>query len=185
MDPTVPRTAFPVKNPLAHSHGWSVELTCSTCRKTARPAVSGWVPRYEMRFGNTPTIYATLHCAHCGSDLKAEAGTKLVELFSPVAIPAENRLLLVLFFTATLLPMVLGVVVMVGIGLNWWSAQTFFWLALLPLFIGPMIFWFNRRVAALKERCACSLPDYEFMGMLGRSYCHRCRNCGNLLRLRD
>lgn len=185
MDPTVPPLGATIKNPLAHAHGWSVELFCATCQKQAMPKVTGWVPNFEMHFGNTPTIYSTLHCANCGSDLKAEAGEKLVELFAPVAIPAENRLLIVLFIAAIVLPLALVLLVMMGVWLGWWPAQSSSWLALLPVLVGPLIFWFNRRVAALKEKCACALPDYEFMGMLGRSYCHRCRNCGNLLRLRD
>jgi len=186
MDPITSPIGVTVKNPLALSHGWSLELTCPTCQKRAKPRVTGWVPSHELHFGNTPTIYSTLHCGHCGTDLKAAAGDQLVELFSPVAIPAENRLLLFLFVAALAgLPIGFCLFLALGIWLEWWSSAAFQWLALFPVLAGPLIIWFNRRVATLRQKCPCSQPDFEFMGMLGRSYCHRCRNCGDLLRLRD
>jgi hypothetical protein len=58
-------------------------------------------------------------------------------------------------------------------------------LMLLPVFVAPLALWFNWRDASLRSRCQCGKPEYELLGLLGRSYCYRCRSCGQPLLFRD
>ena len=50
---------------------------------------------------------------------------------------------------------------------------------------GPVAVWFRWRIRRLRSACPCGTPRNRFMGMLGRTYCLRCSNCGRLLRFRD
>ena len=162
------------------NHGWEVELECTACGYRGLPDYKGWTPGYPMSFGSTPTIFADLECPACGRDLETEAGAKLGELFSPVEIPRANRRLLALFILLSAALVAASTVILVLTG----NA-----LGVIPLFfLIPMLAFipvFNRRIAALRQRCDCGDPDYVFMGMLGRAYCFRCSSCGKLLKLRD
>jgi len=174
------------RDTLRLSHGWSLELTCPTCGKTSVPKVNGWTPSFEVHFGDVPTIYAQIHCPTCGTNLKKEAGEKLVQTFSPITIPSENRDAIALFlFLVAVLPFLVMGGWALGAYLGWWQGLPGYLVAFLPLFTVPAIYWFNNKVHKITEKCECGQPDYEFMGMLGRTYCHRCRKCGRLLRLSD
>ncbi len=165
---------------MEHKHGWEVELECPACGYGGLPRYKGWAPRYPVAFGTTPTIFAQLECPSCGRDLEPEAGAKLVELFSQVDIPRANRRLLMVFALAAAVLVAASALVF---------AFTRSVLGIIPLLLlTPMLASipiFNRKIASLRQRCDCGEPDYIFMGMLGRSYCFRCSNCGRLLRLRD
>jgi hypothetical protein len=168
---------------LAHEHGWEVPLTCPRCGVEAEPACRGWAPNHAIHFGKTPTVFMNVSCAGCGADLRGAAGNKLVELFGDVATNATNRWLiaaLVIYFLL-ILPLLLWAAIRfpAARGLEGLIAVGH------VLLIHPIMLWFNHRVAALRQSCACGKPRYKFLGMLGRSYCYRCSTCGQLLRLRD
>jgi hypothetical protein len=171
---------------LRHRHGWAVELTCPACGVTAVPAMNGWTPSLAVNFGNTPTVYANLRCPSCGADLRGEAGEKLVELFAGVPTPPANRRLLAGFVARLVgVMLVLMAGLYLGVHVGWWGYQAFQALTLLPMLVMPLILWLNWRIASLRFLCECGKPDYDFMGLLGRSYCYRCHSCGRPLRLRD
>jgi predicted RNA-binding Zn-ribbon protein involved in translation (DUF1610 family) len=161
-------------------HGWGVELECTACGHSGPPEYKGWTPRYPTSFGSTPTIFADLECPSCGRSLEAEAGEKLVEMFSDVDIPSANRRLLVAL-TLCMVGLAAAAAILLAVTGSLWGAAPLFllipMLALIPVF--------NRRIASLRQDCDCGNPDYVFMGMLGRTYCFRCASCGRLLRLRD
>jgi hypothetical protein len=164
---------------LEHQHGWEVELRCPGCGTTALPVFEGWTPSSAIQFGRTPTIYAQLHCAHCGLDLKETTGQKLAELFGDLAIPPAALRLLAFF----ILFMVLWTGAMTWSIVGRWRHPQ---ILLLPLILlGPLRIYVNWKVHSLRTHCGCGAPDYKFMGLLGRSYCYRCSSCGSLLRLRD
>jgi hypothetical protein len=165
---------------LEHKHGWKVELECPECGFHGVPEYCGWTPIYTMSLGKTPTIYAILRCPVCGRDLKPEAASKLVELFSDVGIPRANRRALAGFLLFTAGMVIVAILLSVFCGGLWWITPL---ILLTPL--GILIPIFNKRIASMRTVCACGSPDYIFMGMLARTYCFRCSNCGRLLRLRD
>ncbi len=171
---------------MQHQHGWQVELECSKCAWSGIPVYNGWKPGLAMNFGQKPTIYADLNCPECGSELKNEAGKKLVELFTEISITGINKRLLIGFIAILIgLLSILGVGIYVGIHFGWWGRSAFTGLALLPALIGPMIIYFNYKIASIRKNCQCGKPDYIFMGLLGRTSCYRCSSCGKLLRVRD
>ena len=161
-------------------HGWEVELECSACGHCGLPEYKGWTPRYSISFGTTPTVFADLGCPACGRDLKPEAGDKLVEMFSQVEIPRANRRLLMGYFLLTTALVAASAVIYAVTGSAYSAIPLFFLIPMLALI--PV---FNRKIASLRQDCACGAPDFIFMGLLGRSYCLRCASCGRLLRLRD
>jgi len=165
---------------LEHKHGWEVELECGQCGYRGMPTYTGWTPKYATGFGKSPTIFAVLKCARCGSDLEAEASSKLVKMFSEVEIPHANRRILVSFMVYALAMAVVAVLVAIFAGGLWWLVPL---LLLTPSCM--LIPLFNKRVASIRATCECGDADYIFMGMLGRAYCFRCSNCGRLLKLRD
>ena len=167
-------------------HDWQTALTCTGCGASAVPIYDGWTPKHEIAFGSTPVIYARLHCPQCGKDLRREAGEKLVALFSPVPPPVRNRRILMGFIGLMVgLPLVLCIALFAGVKMGYWGYRAFQGLTFLPILIAPAILLFNWQVNAIRRTCDCDAPDYRFMGMLGRSYCHRCATCGKLLRIRD
>lgn len=171
---------------LQHEHGWEVELQCPVCGTIAVPRFGGWTPSSTINFGNRATVYANLNCPRCGADVKEAAGTKLVELFADVSIPARNRrvtmLFIVLVVGATLLPLAWMFLCRL---MGWRRFESpLLWTPLIAL-LSPTIMWFNWQIHSIRYRCDCGKPEYKFMGLLGRSYCYRCSTCGKLLRLRD
>jgi hypothetical protein len=164
-------------------HGWDVELQCPKCGAVAVPEFTGWTPTHAIGLGDKPVIYANLKCTRCSRDLRLAAGEKLVELFSKISIPRQNKRLIVTLIAYTLV-IVSGMIASEFMFPGW---QRWTWLLLAPLIalIHPLAMWFNHRIASIRKQCECGAPDYQFMGMLGRSYCHRCSSCGKLLRLRD
>lgn len=161
---------------MQHKHGWEVELECPTCSHSGIPNYDGWKPTSTIKFGNKSTIYALLKCSHCGYDLREEAGKKLAEMFSEIAIPTWNRQLIIWFIVAGIA--MLAVLYVGKFMIGDWAYIAFIFLPLLIMF-------FNYRVASIRSRCECGNPHYVFMGLLGRTYCYRCSSCGRLLRLRD
>lgn len=162
---------------LVLKHGWEVDLKCPECGCLGKPKYSGWTPSYAMKFGSAPVIYANLTCDKCGGNLKDTAGKKLVELFSKVPVSVENKRILFWFiFVIAAIPIAL---------ISIFGSKAFMSFVFIPVLIFPAIMFFNYKVASLHTRCECGRPDYVFMGMLGRSYCHRCSSCGKLLRSRD
>ena len=143
------------------------------------PHFLGWTPKSAVGFGAQPTIYAVLACPKCAGSLKETAGKKLVELFEPVSVPSSNtRSITVFVVTATTL-IALGLLILPA-----W--RTWAWLSVIPLIsLRPLLIWFNYQTTSLRHHCPCGDPQYKFMGLLGRSYCHRCSTCGKLLRVRD
>ena len=163
---------------LKQPHGWEVELTCPRCGSTVIPNFLSWTPNFAIALGNTPTIYADIACRNCGFSLKTVAGEKLVELFAPVSVPRANKRAMIVF--------TVGVVLLVVVGLVLPAWRAWAWLSVIPLAaIRPLMLWFDYRVTTLRESCACGRSKYKFMGLLGRSMCYRCSNCGRLLRLRN
>ena len=84
-----------------------------------------------------------------------------------------------------LIPLLFAAAVWLGVPNGRWGGWAFSLLALLALFSGPAVMWCNYRIHSIRHECECGKPDYLFMGLLGRSSCHRCSSCGKLLRLRD
>jgi hypothetical protein len=164
---------------LRHEHGWEVELTCPQCGHTGLPRYEGWKPNLAGGFGKTPTIFANLACTKCGRDLRRAAGEQLVATFSRIAVPKGNKRLLVWFVIAVLLIVSLPIVAQFTLRPGFHVAS-FGVILVLPLIIAV-----NYRIASMRKRCPCGVPEYVFMGMLGRTYCYRCSTCGRLLRLRD
>lgn len=158
-------------------HGWTVELTCPKCGKNAIPLYEGWKPNYEMNFFQKSTVYADLKCPACGADLRETAAGKLKELFLNVPLEAQNKKVL----SGFILLIVLIPLLLVAI----FGKKGFFVFPFMAIFIGPAILYFNYKIAILRKKCECGRPDYVFMGLLGRSYCHRCSSCGRLMRTRD
>ncbi len=159
------------------NHGWEEELDCPQCQKKVKPIYQGWVPNNKMNFGNTPTIFANITCPGCNLSLREQAGRKLVELFSSVPLPQNNKKLIVNFS----IYMVVLVTFLI-IALQVWKINLAPFSILLIL---PAIFYFNYKIALARKQCQCGKPNYIFMGLLGRSYCHKCLSCGKLLRSRD
>lgn len=157
-------------------HGWDVPLKCLGCGYEGNPEYQGWTPSMEMTFGSQAKIYANLVCPECKKTLKEEAGQKLAELFSEIKVPSVNKKIMVGFILFLISPILFGII---------FGFKGF--LIFLPMLIllGPAIMFLNYRIASIRYQCECGKPDYIFMGLLGRSYCHRCANCGKLLRLRD
>jgi hypothetical protein len=161
---------------MTHTHAWDVPLACSRCGYEGPVNYQGFRPNLAVNWGQRPTIYALVSCTSCGKDLRAEAGDALVALFKQVKMQRGNRRLISqgLVGLAALLTVVL-------LGSAWLGSAMVGLLGLL----GPLIMFFNYRVAALRYHCGCAEPAPKFMGLLGRSYCYRCSHCGNLIRLRD
>ena len=167
-------------------HGWQVELQCSQCGHCGVPAYDGWTPSRAITLGNSPLIYANVSCSECGKDLKQEGGEKLVELFSGIAVPGRNKVLIAWFVACMAgISLILVACIHLGIRAGFWGRQAFAGLPLMAIAIGPAIMYFNYKVASIRMTCDCGSPDYILMGLLGRSYCHRCSSCGRLLRMRD
>jgi hypothetical protein len=165
-----------VKKAMLQIHGWEVALECPCCGHEGLPEYRGWEPNLSIRVGSTPTVFALTYCTHCNGDLRKVAGKKLVEMFSGVQIPTQNKKIMATF--STVLVALLALVILGDHFLGVWS------LALMGL-LGPAIVLFSYRISLLRHRCSCCNPDYTFMGMLGRSCCYRCSACGSLRRLRD
>lgn len=173
------------KEMLTHKHGWEAPLKCSKCGHDGEPEFRGWEPGRSSS-GETPGIFAEVFCTDCGTSLKNEAGAKLKELFSKTEIPAANANAVKIFLAVfLLLPLVVAGALFMGVRAGYWNYHIFMIMPGFALLIGPMIMWMNYRIASLRNSCECGAPDYLFMGMLGRSYCFRCANCGRVLRLRD
>jgi len=171
---------------LEHKHGWEIPVVCLQCGREGVPRYDDWTPSAAVHFGNTPTIYAELFCKECGKNLREEAGSELVRLFSRLSTDRVNkRVVWQVVFVLAVIPLLVSAVVWFGVHRGLWGAWAFSLLSLLTLLIAPMIMWFNYQIAAIRHRCPCGSPDYIFLGLLGRSYCYRCSNCGRLLRLRD
>ena len=176
---------------LLHEHGWQIELECSQCGHVGLPKYDGWTPKRHIRFRKKPTIYANVACPECSKDLKKEAGNKLVELFSDLPIPPQNKRLIYGFVLAVFgLPLVLFGVVFGGVAAGWWDSSTFLWLSFLCLAVPPTIllfgsFLFTYKLASIRHACECGEPKYLFMGRLGHSRCYSCSTCGRLLRVQD
>ena len=100
-------------------------------------------------------------------------------MFSDIAVPKENKRLLVWFVIAVLLIVTLPIVAQVVLRPGFHVASFGVILVL------PLIFAVNYSIASTRKRCPCGVPNYIFMGMLARTYCYRCSTCGRLLRLRD
>ena len=171
---------------LEHKHGWEVSLICTQCGHDGVPRYDDWTPSAAIHFGDTPTIYAQLFCNQCGKSLTAEAGTELVRMFSGMSTDHVNkRIIGQMIVVLAVVPLLATAILWFGVHQGLWGAWAFSLLSLLTLLIAPMIMWFNYKIAAIRHRCPCGRPDYILMGLLGRSYCYRCANCGRLLRLRD
>jgi len=162
---------------LMHEHGWEVPLRCGRCGTDSVPNFHAWTPSQVINFGNKPTIYANLECPKCSESMKEIAGEKLVEMFAGATTPARFKLLVALFIAACV-----GVPALFLLLPRTWRMYL-----MIPFFLllAPTIHLFNWQVHSPRFRCDCGDPAYKFMGMLGRSYCYRCSNCGRLLRLRD
>ena len=157
-------------------HGWDVELTCAKCGHVGIPKYDGWQSKHSIAFGRTAVVYALVSCPDCGRSLESEAAEWLVETFPPVRTHPACRRLLIGFVLVFVLATVYTITV----------ATTDFYTGFPALLLlMPLIPVLNYRIASLRFRCACGRPRYIFMGLLGRSYCHRCSTCGRLLRLRD
>lgn len=174
------------KEALQLKHGWQVELQCSQCSHCGVPAYEGWTSSRAITVENSPLIYANISCPECGKNLKQEGGEKLVELFSGIAVPGRNKELIA-WFLAYMggISLISAACIYLGIQAGFWSRQAFAFLSLMAIAIVPAIMYFNYKVASIRMICDCGSPDYIFMGLLGRSYCHRCSSCGRLLRMRD
>ena len=162
---------------MKHEHDWEVALRCDRCGADVVPIFRGWTPSLAINLRNKPTIYADLECPRCGEHMKEIAGKKLVEMFADETTPARFKQMQVIFIAV-----VAGVpAIFLLLHRSWWTY------AMVPyvLLLQPMIYFFNWQVHSPRFRCDCGEPSYKFMGMLGRSYCYRCSNCGRLLRLRD
>lgn len=164
------------KNLIRHQHGWEIELKCPQCSHIGIPHYNGWKPNNRIKFGKRSTIFACLDCSHCGNKLRDEAGKKLVELFSEIAIPPRNTYLIMWFVVA-------GMAILVGAYFG--KSVIGDWAYIAFIFFPILIRLFNYRVASIRAQCACGNPKYVFMGLLGRTYCYRCSSCARLLRLRD
>ena len=167
------------RSAVQHEHGWEVELACPKCGHTALPRYEGWKPNTSINFGNTPTMFALVACSECGHDLREVAGEQLAAMFSDVAVPKVNRRLMASFVVAVVLIVALPIIA------QFVFRPSFHVASFGAILVVPLILVFNYRVASIRKRCPCGAPKYVFMGMLGRSYCHRCSTCGRLLRLRD
>lgn len=169
-----------------HEHGWDVALTCNACGTRAVPVYKGWTPSKTVGFGTTPTLYADLACTTCGTNLQQDARAELVRLFAEEPLAAANKRLIRRFVGAMIFLFVaLPLLLFAGTAAGWWEYGAFLLLSPLAVLTAPAIFYFNYRIAALRQTCPCGAPRYIFMGMLGRSYCYRCRTCGQQLRMRD
>jgi len=167
-------------------HGWEVELECSKCGHYGIPAYDGWRSSRALSLGNTPQIYAKVSCAECGNGLKHEAGQKVVELFSEIAVPSKNKIFIAWFVACTVgIPLVLTALIYLGVRFGLWGWQSFTILSFMVILIGPAIMFFNYKISSMRRACECGTPAYIFMGLLGRSSCFRCSSCGRLLRMRD
>ena len=80
------------KATMEHEHGWETELHCSECGWKGIPKYNGWTPSNEMHFGVAPTIYANLNCPECSSNLKKEAGEKLIYCLKHLKITFKFKL---------------------------------------------------------------------------------------------
>jgi len=156
-------------------HGWEVELKCPKCNYNGKPEYKGWTSSQAISVGKQAMIYANLACPKCNNELKEEANKKLIELFSNISISSLNKKYLTLFLVSILAILPLALFLLGGFKL----------FPFMILFILPAIFIFNYKIASIRFRCVCGKPNYIFMGMLGRSYCHRCSSCGKLLRTKD
>lgn len=171
---------------MQHRHGWDVAVRCTGCGQESIPSYKGWTPSNAISFGEQATIYANLECPRCARNLRNEASEKLTHLFHGVEIPPGNKsMLFVVICLAGILPLCAALVIWLGSQAGWWNQRAFVILAFLSVVIVPTIAIVNYRIASIRSKCPCGVPDYAFMGMLGRSYCYRCSSCGNLLRLRD
>jgi len=162
---------------LKHDHDWEVPLRCGRCGADSVPIMNGWTPSLAINLGDKPTIYADLECPKCAENLKEIAGEKLVEMFADESTHTKFKQLIALFIAV-----VVGATALFLLLPRSWRTY-----AMIPFFLllQPMIYFFNWQVHSPRFRCDCGEPAYKFMGMLGRSYCYRCSNCGRLLRLRD
>jgi hypothetical protein len=171
---------------MKNDHGWESPLECPRCATIAVPKYRDWTPSQSIKLGNDATIFANLNCSRCDADLKDTARRALVELFSGVEIPESNRRLLRWYVSYTISSTLL---LAGGIALARWAGWNL--KLLLPILIIPVVLarpfgqWLSYAVAAHRLHCSCGKPAYKFMGLLGRTGCNRCSNCGNLLRLRD
>jgi hypothetical protein len=161
---------------MIHTHGWDVPLTCNRCGREGPVNHQGFRPSLAVNFGQHPTIYSLVSCTSCGKDLRKEAGDALVALFKQVKMHRGNGRLISLGLVG-----LASLLIIVLLGSAWLGSAMVGVLGLL----GPLIMVFNYKVAGLRYRCGCAEPAPKFMGLLGRSYCYRCSNCGNLIRLRD
>ena len=114
------------KQRLQHQHGWEVELRCPACGNHGPPDFTGWTPDSTIHFGTRPTIFANVSCPCCGQDFEQQAGEKLIELFSHVPAPAQNRRLIALLISLLVgLPVLLCAVIWAGVQLGWWGQMAF------------------------------------------------------------
>jgi hypothetical protein len=162
-------------------HGWEVPVPCSVCGRNEVPVYEGWTPSQVIHFGKKPTIYAKLQCGRCGKDLKQEAGEELVRLFADQPVDPRSRRILTFMVVGICLWLALG------FGLNFVLPQPWFSFVVVgPIaLLTPLLMLVNSKINAIRRVCPCGSPAYKFMGLLGRTYCHRCSTCGRLLRLQD
>jgi hypothetical protein len=169
---------------LQHEHAWESPLKCPMCESVAIPKYQGWTPSTSIKLGNAATIYANLNCPQCDADLKETADHALIDQFTGVELPETNRRLVrwyVSYAISSTLLLAAG-----GALTRWagWNLKTLLPLLIIPVaLVRPFGQWLNYAIASHRRHCACGNPGYKFMGLLGRTYCYRCSNCGNLLRL--
>ena len=171
---------------LEQHHDWQLQLTCPRCAHTGLPRLEGRSETLAINWGDNPIIFMKLSCPECTQDLHDVAGQKLREEFGELNMPKRNSILRRRFlFIVIALPLLAAAALGTGMALGYWGAEVFLSFLVLALFTAPSLMVFSYTVAQLRSSCRCGAPDYRFHGMLGRSYCYRCANCGQQLKLRD